>query len=183
LPPPPDFRASNISVSSASVADYKKLSTPQFSLEYPDAWQVHGDPESNLLAIAPRDGVTTGESGGPALGMGAVITYFFPDPDRTSLSLATGDLIQQLRRMDPGLHGSGTQENVEVDHQAAEMTQFTSDSPFGGNETDLLVTIARPEGLFYLIFVSPERNWQEAQPAFHHITGSIRFVQHPKVQP
>jgi hypothetical protein len=26
------------------------------------------------------------------------------------------------------------------------------------------VTIARPEGLFYLIFIAPERDWDEAPP-------------------
>ena len=183
LPPAPDFRASNIRVGAANVAGYKRLATPQFSVDYPETWLVHGDPESNLLAIVPRDGVTIGESGQVALGMGAVVTYFFPDPDRSSLTVATGDLIQQLRRVDPGLHDSGTQNDVEVDHQPAVVTQFKSDSPFGGSETDLLVTVMRPEGLFYLIFISPEQKWDETGPAYKQMTESIRFAQRPKVQP
>ena len=108
---------------------------------------------------------------------------FFTDPDRSSLTVATGDLIQQLRRIDPGLHDSGTQKNVEVDHQPAVVTQFNSDSPFGGSEMDLLVTVMRPEGLFYLIFISPEQKWDETGPAYKQMTQSIRFAQPPKIQP
>ena len=183
LPPPPDFRPSNISVGTAAVSGYKRLTTPQFSLDYPDTWLVHGDPESNLLAVVPRDGVTLGENGQLVLGMGAVVTYFFPDPDRSALTMATGDLIQQLRRIDPGLHDSGAQKNVEVDHQPAVVTQFKSDSPFGGSETDLLVTVMRPEGLFYLVFISPEKEWDETGPAYNQMTQSIRFAQPQQVRP
>ena len=35
LAPPPDFRASNISVGAANVAGYKRLATPQVSVDYP----------------------------------------------------------------------------------------------------------------------------------------------------
>ena len=30
----------------------------------------------------------------------------------------------------------------------------------------MLVTIARPEGLFYLIFIAPERDWDEARHTY-----------------
>jgi predicted Zn-dependent protease len=183
LPPPPDFRASDIGVGIANTAGYKKLSTPQFSVEYPASWLVHGDSESNLLAMAPREGIVIGENGEPSLGMGAVLSYFFTDPDRSSLSVATGDLIQHLCRLDPGLHDSGTHKNVEVNNQAALLGQFTGDSPLGGTETDLLLTVARPEGLFYLIFVSPEQDWHETQLVFDHMIQSIRFVPSSTVQP
>ena len=178
LPPPPDFRPADIGVNESNAAGYKKLSTPQVSVEYPSAWLVHGDSDSNLLLLAPKEGIVTGANGEPALGFGAVVSYFFTDPDRSTLSVATGDLIQRLRTEDPGLHNPTSQKNVEVERQPALLTQFTSDSPFGGAETDLLVTVARPEGrLFHLIFISPEKNWSETQGVFDHVMQSIRFVQ------
>lgn len=177
LPPPPDFRPADIKVSAAAAGGYKKLTTHQFELEYPAAWQVHGDTESNLLALAPPDGVLLGPGGEPAMNYGAILSYFFADPGRSSLGTATGDLIQRLHSEDPGLRSSGAQKNVEADRQPAILTQFTSDSPAGGSETDLLLTVARPEGLFYVVFIAPQQDWNEAQRAFDRMMESIRFVQ------
>jgi len=182
LPPPPDFRPRDIGIEASHASGYKKLTTPQFSIEYPSTWEVHGDSESNLVALAPKQGIVLGSNGEPAIGLGAVVSYFFADPGRSSLSIATGDLIQRLRTEDPGLHDSGTQKSAEAGKHPALVTQFTSDSPFGGTEVDVLVTVARPEGLFYLIFISPERNWSETQPTFDHMMQSTRFVQPEEVR-
>jgi len=176
LPLPPDFRPKDIDIEAAGASGYKKLSTPQFSVEYPSSWAVQGDSESNLLAFAPKEGIVIAGNGEPAIGLGAVVSYFFTDPDRSSLNIATGDLIQRLRTEDPGLQGSGTQKTAEADKQPALLTRFTSDSPFGGTETDMLLTVARPEGLFYLIFISPDRKWHQTQPALEHMIQSIRFA-------
>jgi len=177
LPPPPSFRPNEIGVGAANAAGYKKLSTPQISVEYPSTWSVHGDSQSNLLVIAPKEGIVTGGNGQPAIGFGAIVSYFFTDPDRSNLSVATGDLIQRLRAEDPGIHDAGAQKSVEEDKQPALLTEFTGDSPFGGAETDWLVTVARPEGLFYFIFITPEQNWSETQQVFDHMMQSIRFIQ------
>jgi predicted Zn-dependent protease len=175
LPPPPDLRPKDIGVASANAAGYKKLSTQQFSIEYPSTWRVLGDEGSALLALAPNEGVVIGTNGEPAIGYGAVLSYFFADPDRSSLSNATDDLIQHLRTIDPGMHRSGDQKHAEADKQPALITQLTSDSPFGGAETDMLLTVSRPEGLFHLIFISPESHWNETHPTFEHMVQSIHF--------
>jgi hypothetical protein len=52
---------------------------------------------------------------------------------------------------------------------------LTNDSPVGGLETDWLVTVSRPEGLLYFIFVTPEREFAEFQDAFQQILDSVRF--------
>jgi len=177
LPPPPDLRPKEIGVASAAVSGYKKLSTAQFSIEYPSTWSVRGDSESNILALVPDQGIVVDTNGGPAIGYGSVLSFFFTDPGRSSLSDATYDLIQRLHTVDPGIKESGSQKRAEADRQPALMTQFTSDSPFGGAETDMLVTVARPEGLFYLIFISPESDGTEAHLTFEHMVQSIRFDQ------
>jgi len=176
LPPPPDLRAKDIGISDANVSGYKKLSTPQFSIEYPSNWKVRSDSDSNILAFAPDEGIVYGAKGEPAIGYGSVLSYYFADLGRSSLSDATHDLIQRLRTEDPGIHDSGVQKRAEAGKQPALMTQFTSNSPFGGTETDMLVTVARPEGLFYLIFISPERNWDQTHLTFEHMIQSIHFV-------
>jgi len=175
LPPPPDFRPKDIGITAATTGE-SKLSTPQFTMEYPSTWHVHGDSESPLLALAPDKGIITGADGDPAIGYGSILGYFFPDPDRSSLDDATSDLIQHLHTEDPGMHRSGNQKRGAVDKQPAVMTQLTSNSPFGGAETDMLVTVARPEGLYYLIFVSPEQDWNDTRIVYEHMVHSVHFV-------
>jgi len=177
LPPPPDLRAKDIGIQDSNVSGYKKLSTPQFSIEYPSNWRVLGDDQSAMLALAPDEGLTVSSNGDPAIGFGSILSYFFADPSRSSLSDATADLIQRLRAEDPGLHETGNQKRSEVDKQPALTTQLASSSPFGGNETDMLVTVARPQGLFHLIFISPDREWNQTHLTFDHMVQSIHFIQ------
>jgi hypothetical protein len=55
------------------------------------------------------------------------------------------------------------------------ITILSNSSPFGGSETDALVTLLRPQGLFYLIFVAPERNYPQLQDTFQRMIDSLRF--------
>jgi len=176
LPPPPDFRSNDIGIANADITGYKKLTTPQFSIEYPSGWQVSGDSESPMVTLAPDKGVVVDKNGDPAIGYGSIFGYFFTDPDRSSLSDATGDLIQRVRSVDPGIKNSWNQNNGDADKQPALITHLTSNSPFGGAERDMLVTIVRPEGLFYLIFISPESHWDETRATYDHMVQSIRFI-------
>jgi hypothetical protein len=41
----------------------------------------------------------------------------------------------------------------------------------------MLLTVARPEGLFHLVFISPESRWNEAHLTFEHMVQSIHFAQ------
>jgi predicted Zn-dependent protease len=177
LPAPPDLHPKDIGITDASISGYKKLTTPQFSIEYPSTWHVLGDEGSALLALAPNEGIAVGTNGEPAIGFGSLLSYFFADPGRSALLDATDDLMRRLRSEDPGIRQTGNQRRVELDKQPALITTLSSNSPFGGAETDMLVTVARPEGLFHLIFISPERNWNEAHLTFDHMVQSIRFVQ------
>jgi predicted Zn-dependent protease len=176
LPPPPDLRSEDIGIQEGT-SGYKKLSTPQFSIEYPSSWRVLGDEGSALLALAPTEGIGMGANGEPAIGFGAILSYFFADPGRTSLSDATDDLIKRLRTEDPGIRQTGERKPAEAGGQPALIAQFASDSPFGGAERDMLITVARPQGLFHLIFISPESKWNETHLAFEHMVQSIQFVQ------
>jgi len=176
LPAPPDLRPKDIGITDAS-SGYKKLTTPQFSIEYPSTCRIHGESGSALLAVVPDGGIVFGADGNPAIGYGSILSYFFADPGRSSLNDATSDLMQRLHTEDPGLRQTGDQRRADLDKQPALITTLTSNSPFGGAETDMLVTVARPEGLFHLIFISPESNWHDTHLTFEHMVQSIRFVQ------
>ena len=174
LPPPPDLRPADIEISAANAEGYKRLNAPQFSVEYPGSWRAKGDSESSILALAPDDGIVF-VNGDPAIARGAVVSYFFADPDRSSLNVATGDLIQHLHGLDAGIRQSGTQRATVVDKQPALFTPLNSKSPLGGSEMDLLLTVDRPEGLFYLLFIAPEKDSAGARATFDHVIQSLRF--------
>ncbi len=39
----------------------------------------------------------------------------------------------------------------------------------------MLATVARPEGLFYVIFIAPQSLFDQVQPTFEDILRSVRF--------
>jgi hypothetical protein len=52
---------------------------------------------------------------------------------------------------------------------------LVSQSPYGGVERDLLVTVARSEGLFYMVFAAPEEGYSQLDDAFNQMLNSLRF--------
>jgi hypothetical protein len=64
---------------------------------------------------------------------------------------------------------------IRVGGEAAQSLLFTNESPVGGRETDWLVTVLRPEGLVYFVFVAPEQEFTGYQRAFGTILDSVAF--------
>ena len=40
----------------------------------------------------------------------------------------------------------------------------------------MLLTVSRPEGVFYTVFVAPQQSWAQAQPMFDRVLSSLRFA-------
>ena len=40
---------------------------------------------------------------------------------------------------------------------------------------DMLVTVLRPEGLFYMVFIAPLQDWKQFEGAFDQMVRSINF--------
>ena len=56
------------------------------------------------------------------------------------------------------------------------VTTLASDSPYRGQaEIDVLLTIQRPQGLFYMICIAPEADFPNLQSTFDEMMRSIRF--------
>ena len=64
---------------------------------------------------------------------------------------------------------------TRVGGQPALSTQLTNDSPVGGAEVDWLVTVLRPDGLIYFVFVSPQQDFREFSRGFDNILKTVRF--------
>jgi hypothetical protein len=52
---------------------------------------------------------------------------------------------------------------------------MASDSPFGGAETDALVTVTRPRKLFYIVLVAPSRSYVQMEDTFQQLLDSVKF--------
>jgi hypothetical protein len=67
--------------------------------------------------------------------------------------------------------------SLQVDGTPALLTTLYSESPIPGEtEVDMLLTVARPQGLYYVIFIAPQREFRAHQPAFEKILSSIKFT-------
>ena len=81
-----------------------------------------------------------------------------------SLEEATDRLIEDLRLSNQGMRIIRSPENIRVDGQQALSTDLSNESPLGGRETNWLVTVTRPEGVLFFVFVAPDRRLSELQP-------------------
>jgi beta-barrel assembly-enhancing protease len=187
LPPPPktpDQQTKNVPASgakgrrapeapSARMVDYSNAGV---SLRHPDNWKSYGQGDS--FTLAPEGGFVSDSKGNTSLAYGAMMAAFDPRPGRSGqpdLQAATTQLIGSLQTANPDMRVSRDASRIRVGGQAALSTTLSNVSPVGGNETDLLVTVLRPEGLLYFVFVAPEAEAAGYQRSFQDILSSIRF--------
>ena len=147
-----------------------------FSLDYPDNWQVFGDQQANTVTIAPREGLVQGSGGQTAIGYGLETSYYFPSNNGVDLNRDTQALIRQLRQSNTGMRIARDARSIAVADQPGLLTTLYSTSPYRGEqETDAVVTVARPDGLFYMIFIAPQSEFDQIQGTFESILRSVRF--------
>jgi hypothetical protein len=183
LPPPqrapgaPRIEASAPTSASKPSGRYKQLKGREYAISYPENWEVLGDSNAATLTIAPREGLVQDAGGRSQVGYGVIVSYFFPESKTTDLQQATGELIHHLHAANPNLRAaSAAPRRIKVEGDQALVTRLTSDSPYRGQaETDVLLTVNRPQGLFYMIFIAPERDYRDLERVFDEMASSIRF--------
>ncbi|MGH7247411.1 MAG: hypothetical protein ACREH9_04830, partial [Pseudomonadota bacterium] len=146
-----------------------------FGLAYPDNWQALAEPRSNSVTIASRGALRQGANGAIEVGYGAMAGYYAAPGGARDLWRDTNGLIRQLREANSSTH-AGIQHDIRVAGEAALSTSLTSASPYWGEtEVDELVSVERPQGLFYIIFIAPRSEWTAVQPAFENMLQSVQF--------
>jgi len=153
---------------------FQRLEGRAFSVAYPSGWETFGDRGSSVLTIAPRQGLVRDRGGRISLGYGAVLSYFSPRQGG-NLRTATQELIGQLQSVNANLRVAGGSRRVRVENSPAMIVNLVGQSPYGGAERNVLLTVARPQGLFYMVFVAPERGFAQLEPAFEEMLRSIQF--------
>lgn len=132
-----------------------------YSLRYPENWHVQRGDKPDAVTIGPRGGVLP-----EAVGYGLEVNYFAGDSDA---------LIHSLEQANPDMRLAREGRNIEVAGQAAVLNTLHAKSPYGGGEVDVLVTVARPKGVFYIVFIAPEAEFETVQPVFEDVLRSVRF--------
>jgi predicted Zn-dependent protease len=130
-----------------------------FSIAHPSNWEVFGG---------------DGGSGGVAVGYGVIASYANAYHEG-NLRSATDDLLGQLRQSNPGMQVSGRQQSTRVDGRSAMVTTLSNQSPLGGREIDMLVTVQGADGLFYMVFIAPEGDYRSVQSVYEQMLRSVRL--------
>ena len=186
LPPPPKGRQRSDSGNSGSRSHrpaypserLQAYENSSLRIGYPDNWRAYG--QGNAASFAPDGGVVDDGRGRGALAYGMIVNVFEPHYDRygrISLEDATDQLIDDLRHSNPGMRIARRHERVRLASERALSTYLVNDSPVGGRETDWVVTVLRPEGLWYFVCVAPEREYDDYERTFQRMLNSVRFRQ------
>lgn len=164
------------------------------SIDHPASWQTYG--QGDAMTITPRDGMVTDANGNRSLAYGVILSVFEPRADTYSRQLqgpryeqgsvqdaaarveqSTNQLVQELRLSNRSMRVIRYGEAIRVDGARGLSTYLSNDSPLGGRETNWLVTMERSGGLIFLIFTSPEHDFQKAEAVFHHMLRSFHIKQ------
>jgi len=155
---------------------FQTIQGRNFSFSYPANWQVFGDRNSDSITIAPREGIAQGANGNAQIGYGVIASYFTAESPGQSLSQMTDDLIHHLHASNSSMEVAKNSRRIKLDGNPALITMLASRSPLNGQEeTDALLTVARPEGLFYMAFIAPSSEFRNLENVFSQVVGSVRF--------
>jgi len=143
-------------------------------LKYPDNWKKYGNGKE--ITLAPEGGVVDPGNGQPALAYGVIIAGTkVSGQSQDALKSATQNLIDSLQQENANMKTTEPPSLGMLNGQQAMTTYLRNDSPGGATETDMLVTVLRPEGLIYFVCVAPEKEFSTFNPAFVAILDSVRF--------
>lgn len=148
-----------------------QLGTLRF--RYPDNWKQSG--QGTAITIAPDSGIVSG-----SLTYGMIVATYegHPDPgkDHVDLDLATDQLINDLKQSNPQMQIVRSHDETRIGGRPAFSNQVSNQSPAGGNETDMIVTVAAPDGtIYYFVGVAPQVDFASYQTIFRDILDAVRF--------
>ncbi|HSM85907.1 MAG TPA: M48 family metalloprotease, partial [Candidatus Limnocylindrales bacterium] len=169
----PGGQATNVSLKQVQPSgNFTQLQQSNFSISYPDNWKTGGDQNSTI--IAPQEGIS--QSG---ISYGTMISS--QSGSSGSLDQATQQLIQSLQQDNPGMKTAGHASKIDVNGVEGRSIYLNGNSPIQQNgqavpERDWLVTVPNPRGgLTYLVFVSPERDFNQLHPTFEKMLNSFQM--------
>lgn len=179
LPAPPKMSSAAAGAAGkppAPSARFTEYEGSEFNLKFPENWKKYG--EGNAISLAPEGGVVKDRAGQAALAYGMIINMADAPQDasvQNPLQDYTDRLLAQLQNANPSMRVARKSERVRLNGQPALSTYLSNESPVGGQETDWLITVMRPEGLLYFISVAPQSDYAAYDKTFTAILDSARF--------
>ncbi len=161
---------------SRNFAEYQ---SSLYTLKYPDNWKKYPDSNEGGVSFAPEGGVVDDGSGHSALAYGLIIgvAQAKGDPnDGNALNSATSLVIQDLQKSNPSMKITRKGERLRLNGKPGLSTYLSNVSPAGGQETDWVVSVLRPEGLVYFVCVAPQSAYDNYDKTFSSILDSVRFA-------
>ena len=161
---------------SRSLAEYQSSG---YTLKYPDNWKKYPDSEGGGVSFAPEGGILDDGSGHSALAYGLIIGVAKAKGDaneENALNNATNQVIQDLQKSNPGMKITRQGERLRLNGQPGLSTYLSNLSPAGGQETDWVVSVLRPEGLVYFVCVAPQSAYDNYDKTFSSILDSVKFA-------
>jgi len=160
----------------APSANYAEYQASAYAMKYPDNWKKYGDNDS--VSFAPDGGVTEGSDGKAGLAYGIIVDVTKAPGgagEAKALAKATDELIKSLQKENPKMKIARQPGPVRLNGQPALSTYLSNDSPAGGEETDWLITVIRPEGLVSFVCVAPQKDYEKYDQTFSAILDSVKF--------
>jgi len=182
LPPPPKkAEPASAGRGDTSAGDlrpstnFKSFEGSFYQVSHPDNWEVFEDRSTGSATIAPRAGIGRGADGRTSVGVGLLINVHSPRSGKADLKRDTDELIQQIVSSNQDMRVERSQQ-ARWNGQRAIVTRLVAPSPFQGQtEIDTVVTVARPQGLFYVITVTPQELEGDLRPAFESMLRSMKW--------
>jgi len=97
-------------------------------MEYPSGWKTYGGQSSNMLTLAPENGIVRSQGGSGGIGYGAVLSYYRPRHNNDLLN-GTWELLQQLQEVNPNLPAAVQPRNVTIAGTSGMVVGLTGPSP------------------------------------------------------
>jgi len=157
---------------SGNLAAYQNAG---LTLKYPDNWKQFGG-DDNGVVFGPEGGVVNDGSGHGALAYGLTVgTVKGQGTDVNGLESATKQIISELQQTNPNMKVTRAAQNVKLNEQPGMAVYLSNDSPGGGQETDWLITVARPQGMMYFVCTAPVAEFENYRKACGAVLDSVRF--------
>src|SRR6185436_18148338 len=156
-------------------AQFNEFLGAGFRVSHPANWRSYATDGGRAVSIAPPQGLLQAAPGQIHIAVGAMAGYF--SPRSNNLREATDELVRDLTSKNSGLQARSTERpRIAVDGSNGELLRLTGVSPLGDEpEIDVLLTVTRPQGLFYLLLIAPERDYSNLQNTFDQMQTSVRF--------
>jgi predicted Zn-dependent protease len=171
-----DFRNAGNAAAARPSGQTKQYRSGGLAFSYPSNWEIFQQGQSNEITVASREGIVQ-SNGNAEIGYGAVIGVRQAS-NSENLEQSTRDFIGRLMQTNKTMQQSGErQRSFQLSGSPALVNVLYSRSSYQGQrEVDAIITAQHPQGLFYMILISPEAEYSHAQAAFDQMIRSVQFT-------